>query len=154
LFSDARMPTRICLKRCNRAAALLCLLGAGALAGCSMSDGVGSFLIDPGHYSVYHCKDLVGRLKGLEAREKELSNLMEQASAGPGGGVIGSFAYRPDYENAVAEEKVLRRTAAEKNCELPPPLSAPSPAPAAYSLQATPPVLAPAPVFQSDQTIR
>jgi len=151
------MPSSVSVKRCNRAAAvaLLCVLAACTLAGCSTSDGVSSFLVDPGHYSVYHCKDLVARLKALQARETELSNLMEQASAAPGGSVIGSFAYRPDYEDTMGEERVLRRTAAEKNCDLPPPLSAPqSPAPAAYTPQATPPALAPAPVFQSDQTIR
>lgn len=150
------MTLRVLSRRCSRAVAVLPLfvLIACALVGCSMNDGVGSFLIDPGHYSVYHCKDLVARLNALQAREKDLSNLMEQANAGPGGAIIGNLSYRADYENALGEEKVLRRAAAEKQCELLPPAPPLSPAPAAYSPQvprSTPATAVPA--FQSDQTI-
>ncbi len=118
-----------------------------------MSDGVGALTVDPGRYSVYHCKDMATRLQGLLTRENELSNLMERASEGGGGGVIiGNLSYRSDYENTLTEEKLLRRTAAEKNCELPPQASPALPTPAAYS---TPPTSATAPTpYQSDQTIR
>jgi hypothetical protein len=71
-------------------------------------------MIDPAHYSVYHCDGLQARLKALQAREQELSNLMLRASEGGGGALIGNLTYRADYENALGEEKVLRRTAAEK----------------------------------------
>jgi hypothetical protein len=93
---------------------------AGLLAGCSTSDGVGSFIVDPSHYSVYHCGGLAARLKVLLAREQELANLMNRAGEGGGGVLIGNLAYRTDCENAVGEKKVLRRAAAKK-CELPPP---------------------------------
>jgi hypothetical protein len=109
---------------------LICFPAFAALAGCSMSDGVGSFIIDPGRYSAYHCKDLVARLKVLLDQEKDLRNLMDRASEGGGGTVIGALSYRADYEKAVGEEKVLRRTAAEKSCELPAATSA-APAPTA-----------------------
>jgi len=82
---------------------------------------MGSFIVDPGRYSVYHCNDLVTRLKELQAREKELRDLMDRASEGGGGSVIGALSYRADYEKALGEERVLRRTAAEKKCELGPP---------------------------------
>jgi len=145
-------------RRHRRAAAIapLCLLLAGFLAGCSTTDGVGSFIIDPGHYSVYHCDGLAARLKVLLAREQELSNLMARASDGGGGVLIGNLSYRADYENTVGEEKVLRRTAAEKKCELPPPAVPLSPTPAAYIAAPPPATSAPTgtPVFQSDQTIR
>jgi len=108
-------------------------------------------MIDPAHYSVYHCDGLQARLKALQVREQELSNLMLRASEGGGGALIGNLTYRADYENALGEEKVLRRTAAEKKCDLPPPAAAVSPTPATYSTQ---PGATPAPVFQSDQTIR
>jgi predicted small secreted protein len=101
------------------AVASVCVLVASLLAGCSTSDGVGSFIVDPGHHSVYHCDGLAARLKVLLAREQELANLMNRASEGGGGVLIGNLAYRTDYENAVGEEKVLRRAAAEKKCELP-----------------------------------
>jgi hypothetical protein len=114
------------------AIALIHLLAVGALAGCSLSDGVGPFIVDPGRYSVYHCKDLVDRLKVLLTREKELRDLMDRASDGGGGAVIGTLSYRADYEKTLGEEKVLRRTAANKKCELD----------------------APHPGFESDQTIR
>jgi hypothetical protein len=65
--------------------------------------------------------------------------------------LIGNLAYRVDYENAVGEEKVLRRTAAEKKCDLPPPAQPMSSAPAPYLAQ---PVAATAQIFRSDQTIR
>ncbi len=124
------------------------------------SPGCSTFIVDPGHYSVYHCDGLAARLKVLLAREQELSNLMERASEGGGGVLIGNMSYRADYENTMGEEKVLRRTAAEKKCELPPPAVPASPTPAAYTAPpppaaySAPPPPAGAPIFQSDQTIR
>jgi hypothetical protein len=100
-----------------------------ALAGCGMSGDPGAFLVDPGRYNSYHCNDLVTRWKVLVAREKELHGLMDKAGEGGGGAVIGSLAYRTDYESVLSEERLLQRTAAEKNCGF-------------------------TPEFQSDQTIR
>jgi hypothetical protein len=110
------------------AIALLPMALAGAAAGCSA--GVDTYLIDPGHYSAYHCNELVNRLKELQKRESDLRNLMDKASEGGGGTVIGGMSYRANYEKAVGEEKVLRRTAADKKCALE------------------------APAFESDQVIR
>jgi hypothetical protein len=89
---------------------------------------------------------LPGQLQGIQQRQHELSNLMARASEGGGGALIGTMAYRTDYERTIDEEKVLRRVAAEKNCNLPPP--APSVAPTPPASPAAPPVL------QSDQAIR
>jgi hypothetical protein len=108
--------------------ALLIVFLAGAAAGCSTS--VDTYLIDPGHYAAYHCKQMVDRLKELQTRESELRNLIDRASEGGGGTVIGGMSYRANYEKAVGEEKVLRRTAADKKCALE------------------------APAFESDQVIR
>lgn len=107
-----------------------CALAAVVLASCSANDDVSSYLINPGHYSVYHCKDFAPRLQQLVARENELRSLMDRANESDAGAVIGGLAYRAEYENAVGEEKVLRQTAAEKKCDLNPP------------------------TYQSDQTIR
>jgi hypothetical protein len=112
-----------------RTAALICVFAAVALAGCGMSDGAGTFIIDPGRYSAYHCKDFAAQLKTLVKREQDLRSLMDKASEGGGGTAIGAMAYRTDYETVLSEEKLLQRTAAEKKCEL-------------------------APAYQSDQTIR
>jgi hypothetical protein len=107
-------------------------VAAVALAGCGFSDGPGTLIVDPGKYSVYHCNDLVARSKYLLSREQELRGLMDKASEGGGGTVIGALAYRSDYESVKSEQKLLQRTAAEKKCDL----------------------VAPASNYQSDQTIR
>jgi len=105
------------------------VLLAAALAGCGLGDGAGSLMVDPGKYSVLHCQDLVAQAKALQAREKDLRNLEAKASEGGGGGLIGSIAYRPEFESILTQEKLVQREAAEKHCEL-------------------------TPNFQSDQTIR
>jgi hypothetical protein len=95
------------------------VLGFGVLAlggGCGMSDGAGALFVDPGHYSFYRCEDLAARRKALIARENELRGLMEKAGESAGGSVIGSFAYRSDYDTVLAEEKLIQRNATEKNC--------------------------------------
>lgn len=94
------------------------LLGFGGLAligGCG-SDGAGAMFVDPARYSFYRCEDLATRRKALITRENELRGLMEKAGESPGGSVIGSFAYRSDYDTVLAEEKLLERNATEKNC--------------------------------------
>jgi hypothetical protein len=101
----------------------------GTLAGCSMPDGAGSIYVDPGRYSAYHCAELATRGKELVAREKELRGLMDKANESGGGRFMGTIAYRTDYESVLSEEKLLQRTAVEKNCGL-------------------------TPTFESDQTIR
>jgi hypothetical protein len=108
-------------------------------------------MVDPAHYSVYHCDGLAARLKVLLAREQDLSNLMEKASDSGGGVVIANLSYRAEYENALGEENLLRRTAAEKKCDLPPRAAPVSPTPPIYT---TRPEAAPAPIFHGDQTIR
>ncbi len=97
-------------------AVLLAVVAGVALSGCSANDGAGALLVDPSHYSAYHCDALATQWKVLVAREKELRALMERADQGAGGGVIGSLAYRPEYDSVLSEERLLQRTAAEKNC--------------------------------------
>ena len=93
-----------------------------ALSGCGLSDGAGVLFVDPGRYTLYHCDDLAARRKVLVARENELRGLIERAGESPGGAVVGSFAYRSDYDTVLAEEKLLQRNAAEKNCSFASPL--------------------------------
>jgi hypothetical protein len=111
--------------------ALAFVLAAGALAGCgsTYSDGVGSLLVDPSRYDGLNCKDLINQLNSLNAREKELRNLINKADESTGGVVLGALAYRSDYQSVLEQKKVVQRTAAEKKCQL-------------------------VPVFTSDQTIR
>ena len=98
-------------------------LAAVALTGCGLSDGGGgAIFVDPGRYTLYHCDDLAARRKVLIARENELRGLIERASETPGGAVVGSLAYRSDYDTVLAEEKLLARDAAEKKCSFAAPL--------------------------------
>lgn len=88
-------------------------------------------MVDPGHYSSYHCKELADRSKVLAQRQKELQNLIAKANESGGGAVIGTLAYRPEYESVLTEEKLVQREAVEKKCD--------------FSV---------APAYTSDQTIR
>jgi hypothetical protein len=106
---------------------VVCVIAAAALAGCG--GGLGSMIVEPERYAAYHCNQMVSEWKNLETREKDLRNLIDKASEGGGGTVIGAVAYRGDYESVLAQKKVLQRTAAEKNCDL-------------------------VPTYRSDQTIR
>jgi hypothetical protein len=99
------------------------LFAAAALAGCSTSDGVGALMVDPGRYEGYNCKDLVGQWNGLVSREKQLRDLIDKADESTSGVVIGALTYRSDYETVLEQKKVLRRTAAEKKCQLTPTVS-------------------------------
>ena len=95
----------------------MALVAATMLAGCGATD---SLFVDPGHYSAYHCKDLIAESQNLAKREKELRNLMDKASEGGGGSVIGTFAYRSDYEIVLEQQKLLKRAVAAQKCELVP----------------------------------
>jgi hypothetical protein len=75
---------------------LLCAAAGMALAGCGLSNGPGTLLVDPGRYEAYHCNDLVARWKILTDREKELHALMEKASQSGTGAMVGAVAYRTD----------------------------------------------------------
>jgi hypothetical protein len=121
------VPSRFSLRR--SASSLVVI--AVALAGCALNEGPGQLGVDPGRYELYHCGDLATRLKVLQARETELRTLMAKAGEGGSGALVGTLAYRADYETVLSEEKLLQRTAAEKKCEVAPP-----------------------PAFQSDQTVR
>jgi hypothetical protein len=108
-------PTPVRGRRTVAAALARCAVFIGAVAaaaGCSAGD----LMVDPGHFSVYHCNDLATQSKTLHKREIELRDLMNRASEGSGGVVIGTLTYRADYESVLTEEKIVRREQAEKKC--------------------------------------
>ena len=96
------------------------LVGAAVLSGCGLSDGAGALFVDPGRYSSFHCKQLIAESQNLANRERELRNLMDKASEGGGGTIIGTFAYRSDYESVMEQKVLLQRAAAAQKCELVP----------------------------------
>lgn len=96
------------------------LVAATALTGCGLSDGAGAFFVDPGRYSALHCKELITESQNLANREKQLRDLMDKASEGGGGSVLGAFAYRSDYDSVLQMQKLVKRAAAAQKCELVP----------------------------------
>ena len=58
-YRDRRQPSAI---------GLVFLLAAGALAGCSMGDDIGPYIVDPGGFSAFRC-DAFNRLIDPIARE-------------------------------------------------------------------------------------
>jgi hypothetical protein len=110
-----------CVKRMSGAGLRGAFFAAvAALAGCGLSDGPGALFVDPGRYSAYHCKDLIAESQNLANRERDLRNLMDKASEGGGGSVVGAFAYRSDYESVLEQQKLLKRAVAAQKCELTP----------------------------------
>ena len=86
------------------------------------TDGPGAVFVDPGKYanSQYHCDDLIRRWKVLLAREKELKSLIDKANQSAAGGVIGSLAYRSDYDSVLTEKILVQRRAADLKCSVTP----------------------------------
>jgi len=121
---DGEIVTPPFLPLCHRrlaglsSALLSCAFVGVALAGCGLSNGPGSLIVDPGPFKAYHCNDLLARWNVLLNREKDLRNLMSKASEGGGGTVIGTLAYGTDYQTVLTEKKIVQQEAAEKNCEL------------------------------------
>jgi hypothetical protein len=137
------------------------------LSGCAGHDS-GAFLIDPGRYDLYKCDDFAARWKLVTTREKELRALMDRASQTGGGAVVGSLAYRTEYEEVLSDERLMQRTAAAKNCtvSLPVGVTLQQPALQPVPMQSGPPLASQpqagqAPggatqntLYQSDQGIR
>ena len=89
------------------------ILLTAALAGCST---LGDPYSAPGKFQYLRCEDIMGRIAGAEAREKDLQRLMERSSGGLGGGAVNMFVYGPDIEGVQSDLRQLRVTAGEKRC--------------------------------------
>ena len=86
------------------------------------TDGPGAVFVDPGKYanSLSLQRRLVLRWKELIAREKELKSLIDKANQSAAGGVIGSLAYRSDYDSVLTEKILVQRRAADLKCSVTP----------------------------------
>lgn len=97
------------------------MAGAAALLlfGCAISDdNLARILVAPEKFSTYACADLAVKAKELAIRERELKSLMAEAGTDAGGQLVSAAAYRPDYLAVHGEMMEVRRTAAEKKCDL------------------------------------
>jgi hypothetical protein len=92
---------------------------ACGLAGCAGNVTGSDFLVDPGHYAAYKCDDLIKRWKIVTTREKELRGLIARADQNNAGVVVGSLAYRTEFDVVTGDERLLQHAAADQNCTLP-----------------------------------
>ena len=125
------MPTTRC------AAVLLAMV----LAGCTtVMDTVGDPFVQPGKYDFLRCQEIAVQLAGMEARRKELHELMDTANAGFGGSAVSMFVYAPDLREVDAALNLLHKTSGEKRCDDGKEVgtAAPSPPAAAAAPAATP----------------
>lgn len=108
---------------------------APVLAGCASGlQTAGDVFVQPGKYQFLECKDILPRLAGNAAREKELTGLMDRANESAAGPVINVMVYGADLEQVRADGRQLQLAAREKSCDMPgaaqPALPAPAPSPA------------------------
>jgi len=88
-----------------------------SITNCGLSEeGPGGLFVDPGKYALYGCNDLALERTKLIAREKDLRAQIRRADESAAGAVIGSLAYRSDYESVLTEEKLVQRKAEDKKC--------------------------------------
>jgi hypothetical protein len=114
-----RKRTRASLSTTRTAAAVI-LIGF-ALADCSTRFELDSLYVTPGKYDYLRCPDIVARIRGSQARQRDLADVMQRASQDAAGPVVNALVYSTDLAQARADEKELRATAQEKKCEVDPP---------------------------------
>ncbi len=99
--------------------AALCSLAvlAAGLCGCStVTEYLGDPNVQPGKFQFLRCRDIAERIVTTEDLRIQLRQLMDRSASGTGGSVVNVFTYQPELDNADAELRLLRRTAAEKQC--------------------------------------
>jgi hypothetical protein len=87
--------------------------------GCTSSESIiGSTMLDPGKYKtyVYTCEQLSDALKAQKARALQLQKLMDKAAQSPGGEFVGLIAYRGEYIQTQADQKLAAEAQMEKKC--------------------------------------
>lgn len=95
-------------------------LVAAALSGCASDDGAGRFLVQPGKYVLYSCKEIAETTQAISIRQQELERLMAKAGVDSGGRFVSDLAYRPEDVQLRGQMNELRKASAEKNCKFSP----------------------------------
>ena len=102
----------------NRTLLILAItLAVMPLCACS-DETTGRMLAAPHKYTLYNCQELALEAQGVADRQHELEGLMKKAEVDVGGRLASSMAYRPDYLLLRGQMDQIRRTAAEKGCNL------------------------------------
>ena len=97
---------------------LVFTLAAMALCGCASDEMAGRFLTTPDKYVLYNCEALATAAQENAGRQRELEALMAKAGVDGGGRLVSDMAYQPEYLQLRGLMDQLRKTAAEKNCNL------------------------------------
>ena len=125
----------------RHAAATIAVLGLSCgLGGCaSVGDSfASSAFVDPAKYGQFDCKQMETERKTLAARTAEQQRLIDKASTGVGGSVVGEMVYRNEYVSIRASSKLLEETWRDNKCvETPPPAAAVPATPAVAPAAAT-----------------
>jgi hypothetical protein len=121
--ADLHAPIRRFLQ--HRGAVPGMLVAASILSACAMSDEkLSRLIVAPDKFTLYNCSDLALKAKELATRESELTQLMARAEQDAGGRLVSTLSYKTDYAAVRGEMDEIRKTAAEKNCQLPQPSQA------------------------------
>jgi hypothetical protein len=97
---------------------LVITLTAIALSGCASDETAGRFLVSPDKYQFYDCGALAREARSYASRQREIEALMIKAESDAGGRFVSTQVYRPEYLQLVGMMGQIRKTAAEKNCNL------------------------------------
>lgn len=100
--------------------AALVALAVGNCAGTVNDDTAARFLVAPGKYSLFNCKQLVDTATENFRRQRELEALMARAGADTGGQLVSTVAYRPEYLSLQGDMIDIRQVAMEKKCDVVP----------------------------------
>ena len=96
-------------------------LAALTLAACAGNDDQAArFLVAPGRYALFNCKQLAQAAEVKVTRQHELEGLMAQTGTGSAGQLVSAVTYRPEYLTLRGELEDMRQTAAEKKCKVVP----------------------------------
>ena len=94
---------------------LAALLGGCGSMGAVMGDSV---WITPNKYQFHNCKQLMDIETGNRKRTKDLEELMAKAAQSPGGAIVGTLAYRTEYQQRLGEKTVVENVIGEKRCRV------------------------------------
>ena len=98
---------------------LVITLAAMALCGCTSDEAAGRFFVPSNKYMLYTCEELAKAAQGNADELRELEALMTKAAVDAGGRFVGNMAYGAEILQLRGRRDQLRKTAAEKNCNLP-----------------------------------
>src|SRR5262245_36979688 len=90
------------------------------LSGCMSDETASRMLASPDRYILYSCPELVTAAKNNATRQRELEALIAKAGTDAGGQMASNMAYRPEYLQLRGQMEQIRKTAAERNCNLTP----------------------------------